>query len=105
MLIKKTYAPAPLVLNKNLKGFSISLEIKDVSPSLESSDVKKKNGSSDGTTIIAQSLIPSNALFAYRSGLTSIKTMHAKISAIKIILKIFFILNHIHVAGVIEINR
>ena len=104
MLIKKAYAPAPLVLNKNLKGFSISLEIKEVSPRLESSDVKKKNGSSDGTTTIAQSLSPSSALFAYCSGFISIKIMHAKISVTKMNLKIFFILNHIQKLKLIETN-
>ena len=105
MLIKKAYDPAPLVLNKILNGLSIILEIKEVSPKAERSEVKKKNGKSDGATTIAQSLSPSKLLFTYLSGFTSVAIMHARTSDIITNLKIFFILNHIHVAGVIEINR
>ena len=73
--------------------------MKEVRPKAESKEVKKKKGSREGTTTIAQSLSPSKALFTYLSGLDIMKKTHAKISAIINDFKNFFILNHIQKVG------
>lgn len=67
-------------------------ERKSVKPNFESNAVKKKKGSSEGNTTIAQSFIPFSELAKYFCGFKIIKVKKRHTDKIINSLKIFFIL-------------